>query len=109
MAASVFLLYMDTYGELSEELTLFAYAFAGESLAKSRQYDAAASHLLSDLEKAKQDPFGIAAYTLGNLYMNADGVEEDYAQALYWFDMAAAKGLGIAEVERNYLRMQLGQ
>lgn len=108
-AAQLFQLYLEAYGDLSPEMTQFAYAFAGEALAKSAQYDAAAKLLLGDTEKAEQEATGLAAFTIGNLYLHGDAVEEDRSQALYWFDMAADKGLGIAEVERNFLRSGSGE
>ena len=108
-AAWVFQAYLETFSESSPELTLFVYAFAGEALAKSAQYDAAAKLLLGDVEKAKQESTGLAAYTIGSLYLNGDAIEEDKSKALYWFDVAADKGLGVAEVERNFLRSELGE
>ena len=108
-AAHVFKLYIEAFGDLSPELTQFAYAYAGEALAKSGQYGAAAEFLLGNTELAKQESTGIAAYTIGNLYLNGDAVDEDQSKALYWFDIAANKGLGIAEVERNFLRSELGE
>ena len=108
-AAYVFQAYLESFGDLSPELTLFAYAFAGEALAKMAKYDAAAALLLGDAEKAKQESSGLAAYTIGSLYLNGDSVEEDKSKALYWFDIAADKGLGIADVERNFLRNELGE
>ena len=106
-AAHVFQLYIEAYGPLSPEMTQFAYAYAGEALVKSEQYDAAAELLLNDPEIAKREATGLAAFTIGNLYLNGDSVEESKTEALYWFDIAADKGLGIAEVERNFLRSEL--
>ena len=108
-AAHAFLLYLEEYRKLSPEMTQFAYAYAGEALVDSAQYEAAAELLLGDVEMAKKESTGLAAFTIGNLYLNGDAVEEDKSKALYWFDMAANKGLGIAEVERNFLRSELGE
>lgn len=106
-SAFVFKKYLESFDDLNHEMSLYAYAFAGEALFNARLYDSAAKHLLGDTERAEKEPTGLAAFSLGSLYLYGDSLEENKLKALYWFDIAANKGLGIAEVERNFLRSEM--
>lgn len=54
--------------------------------------------LLGGVEKSAEEGDANAQFGLGVLYLNGDGVRQDYVKAREWFEQAAAQGNAYAQV-----------
>ncbi|MCG8426408.1 MAG: hypothetical protein MI754_03520 [Chromatiales bacterium] len=92
----------------NDALYLMAFSGMGNALIKNKHYTSAFIFYTNNVEMVKAEPNGLAAHELATLYHEGKGTAQDLEQAYYWYDIAAQKGLNIAIMERNFLKIELG-